>query len=78
MLGGATVTLITIAAAGGLGNADTVTGIGFVAMMGLGMFAAGALRIWAGLDVGGLRSMKSSRGSPMLPGHHPRTPTPAW
>lgn len=49
VLGGATATLIAIAAAGGLGNTGTVTGIGFLAMLGLGMFAAGALRVsgWA-------------------------------
>lgn len=48
-LGGATATLIAIALAGNLGNAGSVTGIGFMAVMGLGMFAAGALRIpgWA-------------------------------
>ena len=49
VVGGATVTLIAIAVAGGLGNAGTVEGIGVMAMMGLGMFAAGALRVsgWA-------------------------------
>ncbi len=48
-LGGATATVIAVAMAGGLGNAGTVTGTGFMALMGLGMFAAGALRVsgWA-------------------------------
>jgi hypothetical protein len=48
-LGGATATLIAVALAGGLNNASTVTGVGFMALMGLGMFAAGALRVsgWA-------------------------------
>jgi hypothetical protein len=49
VLGGATATFIAVALAGSLGNAGSVTGIGFMAVMGLGMFAAGALRIpgWA-------------------------------
>jgi len=48
-LGGATATLIAVAVAGGLNNPGAVTGIGFMALMGLGMFAAGALRVsgWA-------------------------------
>lgn len=48
-LGGAAATLIAVAVAGGLSNASTVTGVGFMAIMGLGMFAAGALRVsgWA-------------------------------
>lgn len=48
-IGGATATLIAVAVAGGLGNPGTVTGIGFMALMGLGMFTAGALRVsgWA-------------------------------
>ena len=49
VLGGATATLIAAAMAGSLSNPGTATGVGFMAMMGLGMFAAGALRIprWA-------------------------------
>lgn len=49
VLGGATATFIAVAVAGGLGNAGTVTGIGFMALTGLGMFAAGAVRVsgWA-------------------------------
>jgi len=49
VLGGATVTLIAVAAVGGLGDPGTVTGIGVLATLGLGMFAAGALRVsgWA-------------------------------
>jgi hypothetical protein len=48
-LGGAAATLIALAVAGGLNNPGTVTGVGFMALMGLGMFAAGALRVsgWA-------------------------------
>lgn len=49
VLGWATATLIAAALAGNLGTAGSLTGIGFMATMGLGMFAAGALRIpgWA-------------------------------
>jgi hypothetical protein len=49
VLGGATATLVAVAVAGGLNNAGTVTGVGFMALMGLGMFTAGALRVsgWA-------------------------------
>jgi hypothetical protein len=48
-LGGAAATLIALAVAGGLNNPGTVTGVGFMALMGFGMFAAGALRVsgWA-------------------------------
>jgi len=48
-LGGATATLIAVAVAGGLNNPGTVAGVGFMALMGLGMFTAGALRVsgWA-------------------------------
>ncbi len=48
-LGAATATSIAVAVAGTLGNPGTVTGVGFMALMGLGMVAAGALRIsgWA-------------------------------
>ncbi len=49
LLGGAGVTLVALAVAGGLGNPGTVSGVGFMALMGLGMFASGALRVssWA-------------------------------
>ena len=48
-LGAATATLLAVAVTGGLGNAGTLTGVGFMALMGLGMFAGGALRVsaWA-------------------------------
>jgi hypothetical protein len=48
-LGGATATLIAVTAAGSLNTPGTVTGVGFMTLMGLGMFAAGALRVsgWA-------------------------------
>ncbi|HEV8196158.1 MAG TPA: hypothetical protein VGP87_05935 [Gemmatimonadales bacterium] len=46
---GAGAMLMTVAVTGGLGNPGTVTGIGFMALMGLGMFTTGALRVsgWA-------------------------------
>jgi hypothetical protein len=49
VLGGAAATLIAVAATGSLTNPGTATGVGFMALMGLGMFAAGALRVpgWA-------------------------------
>lgn len=49
VLGGAAATWLAVALAGNLSNAGSITGIGFMALMGLGMFAAGALRIpgWA-------------------------------
>ena len=49
VLGGAAATLIAVAATGILTNPGTATGVGFMALMGLGMFAAGALRVpgWA-------------------------------
>jgi hypothetical protein len=49
VLGGSAATLITLAVTGGLGNAGAATGAGFMALMGIGMFAAGALRVsgWA-------------------------------
>jgi hypothetical protein len=49
VLGGSAATLITLAVTGGLGNAGAATGVGFLALMGIGMFAAGALRVsgWA-------------------------------
>jgi hypothetical protein len=48
-VGGAGATLIAVAAAGGLGDAAVVSGLGFMALMGFGMFTAGALRVrgWA-------------------------------
>src|SRR5688500_1365479 len=47
MLGAAAATLLILAATGGHGNADT--GAGFLALIGLGMFGIGALRLpgWA-------------------------------
>jgi hypothetical protein len=47
MLGVAAATLLAVVAAGGHGNADT--GAGFMALIGLGMFGIGALRLpgWA-------------------------------
>lgn len=49
VLGGAAATLIAVAVAGGLDNPGTAAGVGFMALMGFGMFAAGALRVpsWA-------------------------------
>lgn len=49
MLGAAAATLIALTAAGGLGNPGSVTGIGFMAAIGAGMFGIGALRLpgWA-------------------------------
>ena len=48
-LGAAAATLVAAALAGSLSNPGTLMGVGFMAMMGLGMFAAGALRVssWA-------------------------------
>ena len=48
-LGVSTATSIAVAVAGSLGNAESVAGVGFMAAIGLGMFAVGALRIpgWA-------------------------------
>jgi hypothetical protein len=48
-LGGAGAAAIAKAVAGGLGNGGSVTGIGFMALAGLAMFATGALRLpgWA-------------------------------
>ena len=47
MLGAAAATFLVLAAAGGHGNADT--GAGFLALIGLGMFGIGAVRLpgWA-------------------------------
>lgn len=49
LLGGAAATLVAVAVAGGLNNPAAVSGIGFMALMGVGMFGAGALRVsgWA-------------------------------
>jgi hypothetical protein len=48
-LGGAAAILITVAVDGSLNNPGTVAGVGFIALMGLGMVASGALRVsgWA-------------------------------
>ena len=48
-MAGATATLIAVAVGGGLGNPGAATGIAFMALAGIGMFAAGALRVsgWA-------------------------------
>ena len=49
ILGGAAATLIAVAVAGGLGDAGSVAGVGFMSAIGLGMFGIGALRLpgWA-------------------------------
>jgi hypothetical protein len=49
VLGGASATLIAVAMSGGLPNIGAATGVGFMALVGVGMFAAGALRVpgWA-------------------------------
>lgn len=49
LVAGSAATLAALAVTGGLGSAGTATGAGFMAMMGLGMFATGALRVsgWA-------------------------------
>jgi hypothetical protein len=47
VLGGAAATVVAAAVAGGLNNPGTAMGVGFMALMGLGMFAAGALRVSA-------------------------------
>ena len=49
VFGGAAATMIAVAVVGSLGNPDTIAGAGFMALMGLGMFAAGAMRVsgWA-------------------------------
>lgn len=51
VLGGAAATLVTLGLAGSLSHAGSLTGIGFMAVMGLGMFGVGALRLpgWARL-----------------------------
>jgi hypothetical protein len=48
-VGGAAAALVAVAVAGNLGNPGALTGVGVMALMGLGMFAAGALRVsgWA-------------------------------
>jgi len=47
-MAGATATLIAVAVGGGV-NSGTATGVAFMALAGIGMFAAGALRVsgWA-------------------------------
>ncbi len=49
VLGGATAMLLAVAVAGTLNQTGALTGIGYMAIMGVGMFAAGALRVsaWA-------------------------------
>jgi hypothetical protein len=49
LLGAAAATLVAVAVAGNLGNPGSFAGTGFLAVMGLGMFATGALTIpaWA-------------------------------
>jgi hypothetical protein len=49
LVAGSAAALAALAVTGGLGNAGTATGAGFMAMMGIGMFATGALRVsgWA-------------------------------
>lgn len=48
-VGVASATAIALAVAGSLGNAGSIVGVGFMGLMGLGMFAVGALRLpaWA-------------------------------
>ena len=48
-LGGAAAVLIAVAVDGSLNNPGTIAGVGFIALMGLGLFASGALRVsgWA-------------------------------
>lgn len=49
VLAGAAATLIAIATTAGLANSGALTGIGFMALVGVGMFTAGAARVsgWA-------------------------------
>jgi hypothetical protein len=51
MLGVAAATLAAVAVASGLGDTGALTGVGFLSLMGLGMFSIGALRLprWAQL-----------------------------
>ena len=51
ILGGASALAIALGLAGSPGHAGSATGIGFLALMGLGMFTAGAVRLpgWARL-----------------------------
>jgi hypothetical protein len=51
VLGGAAAMAIVLGLAGNLGHAGSATGIGVIALMGLGMFTAGAARLpgWARL-----------------------------
>jgi hypothetical protein len=72
LVGGAAATFIALAVSGSVHNPGTVTGIALIALMGLGMFAAGALGVSGGLAAAGLRSRKSSRGSPSQQGHRHR------
>jgi hypothetical protein len=48
-LGGAAALLLVLAVDGSLNHPGTIAGVGFIALMGLGMFASGALRVsgWA-------------------------------
>jgi hypothetical protein len=45
MLGAAAATVIALAAAGSIGDAGTMTGLGFMAAIGLGAFGVGAARL---------------------------------
>lgn len=49
LLGAAAATLIAMAITGGLSGAGSLTGVGFMSLMGLGLFGIGALRLpgWA-------------------------------
>jgi hypothetical protein len=49
VLGGAAATAVVLSVAGSLGVSSSMEGIGFMALMGLGMFTAGAVRLpgWA-------------------------------
>ncbi|MEO8622509.1 MAG: hypothetical protein ABI625_15665, partial [bacterium] len=49
LVGGAAATMIAVSAGGTLGKPGSLVGIAFMTLMGVGMFAAGALRVpgWA-------------------------------
>ena len=51
ILGGSAAALIAVAVAGGLGDAGSLAGVGFMSAIGLGMFGIGAIRLpgWARL-----------------------------
>lgn len=83
-VGAATATLLVVAVTGGLGNAGSLAGVGFMAAMGLGIFAIGALRLpgWARRrrtqmeEVAARLTIAVNSGSPTDPnsGRNPRRP----